>query len=388
MRYCSLLELSPGMMLSRPIYAYNGDMLLAAGKSLDEYFIARLASLGFPGAYVEEPGFEAIQPPEIVDGALRAGTEVLLSECFDKLADLNLMSQSLETPLADSLDQHPDLIKALPLGEIRNKVNQVVQDIMDEYNTQLPCLLLKSQGRFQVQHGMDTMIVATLLGLNFRFLYRELRQLALAALLHDVGKSLLAKPGEVNIGPEDPRYREHPQIGGQIVLSSGNDLYTECAAIQQHHERQDGKGFPFGLKGEGKSPQQGRAYHPGNIYRLAEIIAVADAYDVLTSGIYGAPLPPEAALVEIIRRNGSEFNAHVIRMLTRVIQIFPVGCQVIINKETSRTRLQYRGVVAQVNAEHPHQCELILSHDSSGKRIAPISLSLAGDDQARLELML
>jgi hypothetical protein len=376
------------MILGRHVYGYNGDLLLATGKALDEYFIMRLSSLGFPGVYIEEKGYENIDPPEIVDGALRASTELLFSECLEKLANLNISDAVFEGSLEKSLAGHPELEKVLPVGEIRNKVNLVVQDILDQYTNQLPCLLLKTQGRYQVQHGMDTMLVAILLGINFRFLYRELRQLALAAFMHDVGKSVLLKQDEANVGPEHPRYKDHPLIGGLIMLHSGDDLYTECATIQQHHERQDGGGFPYGLKSEGKTPLQARGYHSGTIYRLAEIVSVADAYDILTAGTYKAPLTPEKALFEVINRSGTEFNPHIVKMLARIIQIFPVGSQVVIQKCSDPDLVRCRAIVSCVNAEKPHQCDLILFRDKSGKSIPPTPISLVGDEAARLELKL
>lgn len=388
MRYCALTELAPGMVLGRHIYGFTGDLLLARGQPLDEYFLVRLNTLGFPGVYIEEPGFEGIEPPEIIDGSLRHRTEKLLADCFDQLANLHLPQAITGPTLEEGLARHPEIQKSLTVGPIRQQVSQIVQDILESFSMQLPCLLLKSQSHYQVQHGLDAMIVATLLGVNFRFLYRELRQLALAALLHDVGKSLLSSAQESNIGPEHPQYREHPMVGGLLVLNSGDDLYNEGAAIQQHHERQDGQGFPYGLKGEGKSPLQARAYHSGTIYRLAEIVSVADAYDVLTSGTYQPRLTPEEALKNLIRRSQTEFNPYVVKTLVRTIQIFPVGCQVRILRSTQDALLNCRGVVAQIHTDHPHQCDLILSHDGSGQRISPQPVSLLGDDHVRLELVL
>lgn len=388
MRYCSLSDLQPGMILGRHVYGYSGDLLLATGKALDEYFITRLSELGFPGVYIEEKGYENINPPEIVDGALRASTEQLFSECLEKLADLDISDVVFEGSVEKSLTAHPELGKALPMGKIRNQVNLVVQDILDQCTNQLSCLLLKTHGRYQIQHGMDTMLVAILLGINFRFLYRELRQLALAAFMHDVGKSVLMKRGEANLGPEHPRYKDHPMIGGLIMLHSGDDLYTECATIQQHHERQDGTGFPYGLKSEGKTPLQARGYHSGTIYRLAEIVSVADAYDILTAGTYKSPLTPEKALFEVINRSGTEFNPYIVKMLSRIIQIFPVGSQVVIQKCSNPDLVRCRAIVSAVNVEKPHQCDLILFQDQSGKSIPLTPITFAGDESARLELKL
>jgi len=351
------------MVLGRAIYGFRGDLLLARGKELDHYFISRLGELGFPGVYVEEAGFEEVDPPEIIDGSLRASTEVLLDECLETLTKIAPSSQQFSGSLSESLNSHPELKKAIPIGKVRNTVKQIVQELLDQFATQLPCLLLKAQSRYQVQHAMDSMLVATLLGINFRFIYRELHQLALATLLHDVGKTALATENEPNIGPDHPKYKEHPTVGGLLVLHSGDDFYTECAAIQQHHEKQDGSGFPYGLKSEGKSPVKGRAYSTGSIYRLAEIVSVADMYDVLTSGTYQPPLSPEQAIEQLINRTPSEFNPHVVKMLASVIQILPVGCQVRI-KKSSDSHLRYsRGVISKVNPNSPHKADLILTHD-------------------------
>lgn len=376
------------MVLGRAIYGLHGDLLLARGKALDSYFISRLAELGFPGVYIEEPGFEVVDPPEIIDGSLRASTEVLLSECMESLSKLTPLTLQFDGTLSESLESHPELKRAIPIGRLRATVKMVVQELLDQFSTQLPCLLLKAQSRYQVQHAMDSMLVSTLLGINFRFIYRELHQLALATLLHDVGKTLLATNNEANIGPDHPKYQEHPLIGGLLVLHSGDDLYTECAAIQQHHERQDGSGFPYGLRGEGKSPIKGRGYTNGTIYRLAEIVAVADIYDVLCAGAYRDPLSPEHTIQELINRSPAEFNPHVVKMLGNVIQIYPVGCQVRI-KKCSDPQLRYgRGVVSKVNPEFPHQADIILTHDNSGNRISPTPVSLAGDEKVRLDLIL
>jgi HD-GYP domain-containing protein (c-di-GMP phosphodiesterase class II) len=388
MRYCPLLELAPGMTLGRHIHGFNGDLLLAQGKQLDDRFIVRLKELGFPGAYIDEAGFEAVQPPEILDGALRHSTETLLLECFEKLTELTPTIQSFDGSLDQSMLEHQELTRVLPMGKIRDQVNVIVKDILDQYTHQLPCLLLKAQSRYQVQHSMDTMLVAILLGVNFRFIYRELRQLALAALLHDVGKSLLTSSGESNIGPDHPKYKEHPIVGGMIILRSGEDLFTECATVQQHHERQDGEGFPYGLRGEGKSPIQSRSYHTGTIYRLAEIVSVADAYDVLTSGAFAPALSPENALKNLIKRMTNEFNPHVVKALVKAIQIFPIGCSVRIVKCSNEKLINSRGIVSIAKSEFPHQCELILTHDGSGQRTTPLPITLVGDEAAQLDLVI
>lgn len=388
MRYYSLNDLKPGMVLGRSIFGYGGKLMLAKGKPLDQGFIHRIGQLGYAGTYIDEPGFEAIDPPEIIDPALRASANDVLLECFDTLNNLSPIVEKLEIQTGEKLTPHPEIERAVDLNKIKDKVNRIVDELLEEYTTELPCLLLKAQNSYQIEHAMDTMVVALLIGINFRFIHRELKQLGLAAMLHDVGKSLLIQKGEQNVGPNHPRYKEHPALGAMIVQSFNNNHYTECAAIHQHHESQNGKGFPTGLIGYNKPPTQNRSSQSSTIYRLAEIISVADAYDVLTSGAYQSPLSPEQAILRIVKRSFYEFNSHVVRTLTRVVQIYPVGSQVKLLKCTDVKLQGSRGVISKSNPDNPHRVDLILTHDSTGRSIPLTAVSLQDDPDSRLELLL
>ncbi len=387
MKYCVLSELQPGMILGRPVHGSKGRILLASGKELDRGFIDRLRELDFPGAYIDLPGFESVDPPEIVDAVLRAETETLIDECFDTLIEFGSTIQEFDGSIEDSLNAHPELKNTLQLQKFQHKVANVVEELTSQYATELPCLLLKTQSKYQVQHAMDTMLLSVLLGINFRFIYRELKQLGLAAMLHDVGKTLLTEPGEKNVSPDHPYYEDHPAIGSLIVLESGSNHYNESAAIMQHHERQDGKGFPEGLIGYNKAPGPGSTYQSGTIYRLAEIISVADAYDVLTSGIFKPALTPEEAIQNLINRSTFEFNHHVVSMLAKVVQILPVGCNVKIVKCSNPAMINCHGVVQKTNSDMPYQADIVLTRDNRGNALPPSLISLAEDKTARLELV-
>jgi putative nucleotidyltransferase with HDIG domain len=133
----------------------------------------------------------------------------------------------------------------------------------------------------------------------------ELELLNWAALLHDVGKldvprEILAKRGR----PTDEEWeaiREHPAAGARLAAPLRAWLGTWGDAIEQHHERWDGLGYPRALAGS-------------EISLAGRIVAVADVFDVITSSrTYKEPSSPAAARREITRCAGTQFDPEVVR---------------------------------------------------------------------------
>jgi diguanylate cyclase (GGDEF)-like protein/PAS domain S-box-containing protein len=131
----------------------------------------------------------------------------------------------------------------------------------------------------------------------------ELDQLALLAILHDIGKvaisdNILLKPGKLDT-EEWEIMKQHPAIGYRIAKASP-DLSHIAEAILSHHERYDGTGYPQGLKGE-------------NIPIISRIISVVDSFDAMThKRPYKEAMPGEIALEELKRCSGSQFDPYVV----------------------------------------------------------------------------
>ena len=137
--------------------------------------------------------------------------------------------------------------------------------------------------------------LAQQMGLN----EKDVEQIYMAGLLHDVGKigvpeAVLQKTGKLT--PEEfDQMKRHPQIGARI-LQDIKQVREIVPGVLHHHERYDGKGYPVGLAGE-KIPLMGR------------IICLADCFDAMTSNrTYRKALPLEVALTEIRRCSGTQFD--------------------------------------------------------------------------------
>jgi len=138
----------------------------------------------------------------------------------------------------------------------------------------------------------------------------ELDDLALLATLHDIGKiaipeGIIIKPGDLS--PEEwELIWKHPEIGYRIAGSSP-ELAPIAEAILAHHEWWNGSGYPRGLKGE-------------EIPLISRIIALVDAYDVMTHGRpYKEAVGKEASLQELNRKAGTQFDPVLTELFIKLV---------------------------------------------------------------------
>jgi putative nucleotidyltransferase with HDIG domain len=143
---------------------------------------------------------------------------------------------------------------------------------------------------------------------------REVRNIALAALVHDLGKTWIANDilnkSEALSEEERRKMERHPVIGARILI--GCDVppfYVET--VLYHHETWDGRGYPAALRGE-------------EIPLSARMLAIADVYDVLTSQRpYKAPLSREAARERLLQGSGTHFDPALIEAFVYLIDSTP-----------------------------------------------------------------
>src|SRR4030081_2362060 len=146
------------------------------------------------------------------------------------------------------------------------------------------------------------MELAKELGLN----EDETEALRAASVLHDIGKlavpeHIISKPGKLT--PEEfEKMKIHPIVGAEI-LEQVDFPYPVVPIVRAHHERWDGSGYPYGLKGE-------------EIPIGARILSAVDCLDALaTDRQYRRALPLDAAMAKIESESGSTFDPNVINIL-------------------------------------------------------------------------
>ena len=153
------------------------------------------------------------------------------------------------------------------------------------------------------RHSLEVAATATALGRRLGLSRTELVEVELGALLHDVGKlrlppELLTRPGPLT--EEEVRLvRRHPEWGSDMVARIPG-LEAVALIVRLHHERPDGLGYPHGLA-------------HARIPMATRIVSVCDAYGAMTKRRpYSPPLDLDAALRELERNRGTQFDPDVV----------------------------------------------------------------------------
>ena len=139
---------------------------------------------------------------------------------------------------------------------------------------------------------------------------RQCFEVYYSAILHDVGKlglpdNVWSKDGRINEGSEE-LFKKHAELGGKILSEIDELPFLKTAALY-HHERYDGKGYPEGLQGE-------------EIPLIARIVAVADAYDDMTSYKSNRqPLAQGKVRETLINASGREFDPAIVEIVVSMI---------------------------------------------------------------------
>jgi len=163
---------------------------------------------------------------------------------------------------------------------------------------------LEAKDPYTAYHSERVAAIAEALARELGLPPDEVALVRRAGILHDIGKlgvqdAILQKPGELT-EEERLRAKGHVQAGHRILHPLFRFLPLMEEAVLYHHERWDGLGYPRGLKGE-------------EIPLVARILAVADAYEAMTSDRpYCAGMLPEEALEEIRREAGRQFDPEVV----------------------------------------------------------------------------
>ena len=209
--------------------------------------------------------------------------------------------KSREETIHDILKKAEDYMYRNKLYESSSMRNKTIDLIMTT---------LYEKSDREMSHSKRVSEICNAIASNMEFNQESINQIRIAGLMHDIGKmgideKILNKCNGLN-NDEWKEIKRHPEIGYRI-LSSVNEFSDMASYILEHHERWDGNGYPRSLKGEEISLQ-------------ARIIAIADAFDAMTSvRTYSNPLSKEEAISEVLRCSGTQFDPYIAKVFVEKV---------------------------------------------------------------------
>jgi HD-GYP domain-containing protein (c-di-GMP phosphodiesterase class II) len=180
------------------------------------------------------------------------------------------------------------------IGEVKEAVGEMVNMVLEDDDTSSYLVRVSSHDPSTYTHSLNVGIYGMMLAKKIykTSIKHDLKELVAGLFLHDLGKininlKIIQKSSKL-LPEEWDIIRNHPIEGIRILSETGHMTDICSIIIMQHHEREDGSGYPFGLKGE-------------EIHDYARICCIADIYDALTSQrSYKQPIPVFKAL-ELMR---------------------------------------------------------------------------------------
>jgi HD-GYP domain-containing protein (c-di-GMP phosphodiesterase class II) len=382
MRLIAVDELKPGMIMARDIYDDNYRLLVSGGVALDPQLIEQLKTQGFFQVYIEEAGTEDIVPSEGISDKVRTQANRILNRSFQNLTKASEIQKAALSDASKILTESTQFSNVFNMPEIRTVIQNILDDLFTHHVSLFEAPVFRGYLGRQYEHSLNTTIFSIIIGRKYRFDRKDLNTLGVGALLHDVGKILLPdilEKSQKDFTEEEAElYKQHPLLGGKILSKIPRTTHKEIACVEQHHERQDGKGYPRGLTGSNSEPMKNRLSRKGEIFYMAEILAVANTYDnLLDPAVTDPPLSPMAAVERIIELSGTQLNSEVVGMAVDIINLFPVGATIYVKSHPAQDIVGARGVVFKANQENPGRPWIILLFDRKGRRFPqPVTINL------------
>ncbi|MGI6091733.1 MAG: HD domain-containing protein [Veillonellaceae bacterium] len=238
--------------------------------------------------------------------------------CFRMAADPLGTAQSSEENLNDSpfelpkkLDEKLERLDIESVESASKYLNYVLREMQNDFSLSNIIKAFSQGQRATYAHSINVAIISVAIAEKMQFSNKALQEIAIGALLHDVGKmlfppSVLAATSTIN-DSQDIIYQQHTRIGADVLVSDKLPPGIYLIA-QQHHERYVGGGYPNGIK-------------ENEIHINSCIVSVANVFDRLTCAIFQRnPLSPDEAIERILLDKGISFHPSVVEFFEELFK--------------------------------------------------------------------
>lgn len=347
-----LIYVKENDILGKALIDKDQQILLQKGMAIKKSHIKRLMELGYNNLYIASR--VNYEPEEFIESEARDALMQQMKKTYLK------MKLACEMESARGAEDNKNYLLRLndeKVDDIRlmhKTVEELVGDIISSKKDYLDYVSIKNHSNYTFHHAIDTGVLSTLIGRKMNMNAQQLVDIFMAAIVSELSNSclpedVLNKKGKLD-ALEYELIKQHPENGYKTAKSCpflGHNVKLICL---EHHERVDGKGYPNHLSGS-------------KIDIKAKILAVADAYDSLTSSrTYRPPYPPHRALKIVKSEVGKSYEADVVEVLSQIIVPYPIGTVVKLNTSDL-------GLVVGIHRDKPERPIIITTSTTSPKKL-------------------
>ncbi len=294
-------ELKSGMKLAEHVVGETGAILVPEGTVLTQKTVDYLKYWRVKSVMIEDE-------PESIQTAREAHQEKFKEEYLATTEQVMEFMEGIRGSRKVNMD------------EVREIVTEIDAFARDVHSVKL-VTEVKNKDYYTYQHSMNVGIYSSLLGRWLGYPSDVTYDLSIAGFLHDIGKTqvdneILLKPGPLTPQEYDEMKKHASQ--GYDILKASEDLSIDIKlAVLQHHERENGTGYPLGFTGN-------------KIHPYAKIISVVDIFDAITSNrAYKSRESPFKAVKELRDKSFKDLNAEVAFTFFKKITELFIGSTVV-----------------------------------------------------------
>jgi len=259
------------MKIDQTIKNQQGRVLIARGTILDGYLIDSLKKLQIVGVSISEGEEEPEEEEVEISKQAEEKIERLMVSDQSKVR----LSESVKKRVAEGVQfLYSSTDSADFEKETSGITNELMRAITDNDAIAVDISVLKVSDEYTFRHSVDVATISMIIAKKYGLSEKEIYEIGIAGLLHDIGKSkipkeVLNKPGRLT-EEEFSLMKQHTLLGYQILKNKKDISDRVKMAVLQHHEKINGKGYPQGL-------------FTDKINLFAKILSIADIYDALVT---------------------------------------------------------------------------------------------------------
>lgn len=303
-------------ILAKDIYSTSGVVLISKGTILKKEYVEKLLELKITDVFVEDEISRDIHIQDITE-------EKISEQCTEKLKD------TLERFSYASGEE---------LQELSRVATEVMEGVLLQDEVIYTISNVRNYSESLYEHSLSVAALSILIAVRAGYSQTETKEIAMGALLHDIGftnvkenyHDIILNEQEEKVQKEIKRHVVYGyiEVEQQEWISS-----VSREIILYHHERLDRSGYPFHMSGDKLKPQ-------------VRLVAICDAFDNMVYGNLEKRKKVHEALDEIVKNSATKYDKELVKIFLRSVATYPTGTMVRLNDGRS-------GMVLRQNADNP-----------------------------------